>query len=215
MSRKRGYHQRCSLARALDVIGERWTMLLIRNLLAGPRRYKDLAADLPAMGTNLLASRLKHLEAHGLVEQALLPPPLSVKAYRLTEDGLALAPALAALAHWGMRLPPGESDAAWSPQWNALAFRARFRPETCLDRDEKYGFVIGDYHHTVHVHHGQMTYLETLREDAAFVLSAAAANFQAVFADGTLPLETALERGVLTLSGDRAAFVRCLATFAP
>lgn len=216
MTRKRGYHQRCSLARTLDVIGERWTMLIIRNLLAGPRRYKDLTADLPSMGTNLLAARLKHLEAHQLVVQTLLPPPLSVKAYQLTEHGRALAPALASLALWGMRLPPSQDpDDAWSPQWNALAFQARFRPEACQTRDEKYGFAIDDYHHTVHVDHGRMAFFETLREDCAFVLSCTASIFQAVFADGSLSLETALEGNDMVLNGDPAAFQRCLSIFSP
>src|SRR5215467_13817890 len=90
--RGRSYNQYCAVARGLDVIGERWTLLIIRDLLVGPKRYTDLLDGLPGIGTNLLAERLRDLEAAGLVERAVLPPPAGTTVYRLTADGAALEP---------------------------------------------------------------------------------------------------------------------------
>src|SRR5919108_1109967 len=97
----RSYHQYCAVARALDLIGDRWTLLLIRDLLLGPKRYKDLLEGLPGIGTNLLAHRLREMEEYGLVERATLPPPSGVAVYQLTPTGEGLAPALSAIGRWG------------------------------------------------------------------------------------------------------------------
>src|SRR5581483_3423202 len=87
---RRSYRQYCGVARALDVVGERWTLLIIRDLLLGPRRYKDLLEGLPGIGTNLLADRLKELERHGIVRRTVLPPPAGSTVYELTDLGSAL-----------------------------------------------------------------------------------------------------------------------------
>jgi DNA-binding HxlR family transcriptional regulator len=98
---RRSYDQYCPLSRALDVIGERWTVLIVRELLAGPRRYTDLHADLPGVSTDVLAARLKEMEQGGLVTRRRLPPPAAASVYELTPRGRALLPALTALAGWG------------------------------------------------------------------------------------------------------------------
>lgn len=98
---RRHYDQFCPIARALDVVGERWTLLIVRELLAGPRRYTDLHADLPGVSTDVLASRLKEMEREGLVTRRRLPPPGAASVYELTERGRALRPVLTALAEWG------------------------------------------------------------------------------------------------------------------
>src|SRR5690349_12744259 len=87
---RRSYQQFCGVARALDVVGERWTLLIVRNLLLGPRRYGDLLAELPGLTTNLLAKRLREMELVGLVEKRELPPPAASTVYALTADGAAL-----------------------------------------------------------------------------------------------------------------------------
>ena len=99
----RSYGQYCALAKALDVIGDRWTLLLVRDLLLGPKRYKDLLSGLPGIGTNLLADRLKELEATGLIERTVLPPPAGSTVYQLTETGQALEPVMVSLGRWGAR----------------------------------------------------------------------------------------------------------------
>ncbi|MFI9624145.1 winged helix-turn-helix transcriptional regulator [Streptomyces sp. NPDC052042] len=100
-SRRRSYDQFCATARSLDSVGDRWTLLIVRELLAGPRRYTDLHADLPGVSTDVLASRLKDMEQNGLVTRRRLPPPAAASVYELTERGRGLLPVLAALAEWG------------------------------------------------------------------------------------------------------------------
>lgn len=101
MSPRRSYDQYCSAARALDVVGDRWTLLIVRELLAGPRRYTDLHADLPGVSTDVLASRLKDMERDGLTTRRRLPPPGAAYVYELTGRGRELLPVLQALGRWG------------------------------------------------------------------------------------------------------------------
>ena len=102
MARK-SYDQYCGLARALDVIGERWTLLIVRNLFLGPRRYSDLMDELPGITTNLLAKRLAEMTKQGLVTKRTSAPPYSAKVYELTNEGATLEPAVHALGAWGGR----------------------------------------------------------------------------------------------------------------
>ncbi|MFF3728792.1 winged helix-turn-helix transcriptional regulator [Streptomyces sp. NPDC002476] len=99
--RRRSYDQFCATARSLDSVGDRWTLLIVRELLAGPRRYTDLHADLPGVSTDVLASRLKDMEQNGLATRRRLPPPAAASVYELTERGRGLLPVLSALAEWG------------------------------------------------------------------------------------------------------------------
>lgn len=101
MSPRRSYDQYCSAARALDVVGDRWTLLIVRELLAGPRRYTDLHADLPGVSTDVLASRLKDMERDGISTRRRLPPPGAAYVYELTRRGRELLPVLQALGEWG------------------------------------------------------------------------------------------------------------------
>jgi DNA-binding HxlR family transcriptional regulator len=101
MPPRRSYDQYCSAARALDVVGDRWTLLIVRELLAGPRRYTDLHADLPGVSTDVLASRLKDMERDGLATRRRLPPPGAAFVYELTARGGQLLPVLQALGEWG------------------------------------------------------------------------------------------------------------------
>jgi DNA-binding HxlR family transcriptional regulator len=105
------YDQYCPVAVTLDLVGERWTLLIIRELLGGPLRYTDLQAALKGIPPNLLADRLRDLEAHGLVEKQTLPPPAARTVFALTDDGRALDAVVRDLARWGLRrLDPPEPD---------------------------------------------------------------------------------------------------------
>ena len=117
MGEKRSYGQHCTVARALDAVGERWTLLLVRELSTGPKRFKDLLGGLPGIGTNLLAGRLKALEGEGIVRRATLPPPAGSNVYELTELGRGLEPVVVALSRWGARLldAPREDDELTCP----------------------------------------------------------------------------------------------------
>jgi DNA-binding HxlR family transcriptional regulator len=115
----RTYGQYCSVARALDVIGDRWTLLIVRELLIrGPSRYTDLQYGLPGIATNLLADRLRDLEAEGIVTKEVAPPPIATTLFRLTPRGEALDSVLAALGRWGAPLLAGPTgDAAFRSHW--------------------------------------------------------------------------------------------------
>jgi DNA-binding HxlR family transcriptional regulator len=112
------YGQTRPIARALDVVGERWSLLLVRELSLGPRRYRDLATGLPGIPSNLLAARLKDLQAAGVITRRTLPAPTDVTVYELTDAGRALQPALHELLDWGLRYGPEPSpDDVAQPGW--------------------------------------------------------------------------------------------------
>jgi DNA-binding HxlR family transcriptional regulator len=124
----RSYGQYCALARALDVVGDRWTLLIVRELFARECRYSDLRDALPGIATNLLADRLRQLKAEGVIESYDAPSPVRAKVYRLTPRGHELAPALRALVAWGAPLlVAGQADDAFQPQWLGLVVRILFR----------------------------------------------------------------------------------------
>src|SRR5260370_33076772 len=121
------YGQACAIARALDVVGERWSLLLVRELALGPRRYRDLATGLPGIPSNVLAARLKDLQAAGVITQRTLPAPTDVTVYELTDAGRALQPALIQLRDWGLRYAPEPSPGDAAQPGCALP-RAAARP---------------------------------------------------------------------------------------
>src|SRR3990170_3687429 len=111
-STKRTYDDACAAAHALDLIGERWALLVVRELLLGPKRFTDLKAGLPGASPNVLAQRLRDLEGVGIVRRRKLPPPAASRVYELTEWGLELEPAIISLGRWGARSPSKPCDAA-------------------------------------------------------------------------------------------------------
>jgi DNA-binding HxlR family transcriptional regulator len=131
--KRRSYRQYCGLARALDVVGERWTMLIIRNLLLGQLRYSDLLRGLPGITTNLLAKRLREMEQHGLVERVSGPGTDAGHAYRLTSLGAGLEPAVHALGRWGWKQmsAPAKGDHR-SFDFLMVALRRRYLGEATI-----------------------------------------------------------------------------------
>ena len=109
---RKSYDQYCPVAHALDLVGERWALLVVRELMRGPKRYTDLVEHLPGIGTNILASRLRALEEHGIVTKRTLPPPAASRVYELTEYGRGLRTVMRELALWGARSlgPPDEEE---------------------------------------------------------------------------------------------------------
>jgi DNA-binding HxlR family transcriptional regulator len=126
---RRAYDQYCALAKALDIVGERWTLLLIRELFAGPQRFSDLLQTLPGIGNGLLSTRLREMQEAGLIEVAELPPPAATRVYQLTQSGRQLDEAVTALGRWGASLlgPPG-SEHYHQPLWLLQSLAARTRP---------------------------------------------------------------------------------------
>jgi len=130
------YDQYCPMAHALDLVGERWALLVVRELIHGPKRYTDLAEHLPGIGTNILAARLKSLEEFGVITKRTLPPPAASKVYELTEYGLGLKTVLRELALWGARsLGPPSPDEDLYPGWlaNALELWASRAPHGSIE----------------------------------------------------------------------------------
>lgn len=124
----RTYGESCGIAHALDVIGERWAGLVVRELLLGPKRFTDLAADLPGASTSVLSDRLRELEVRGMVARRRAAPPARVQLYELTSWGARLGPILAALGDWGLGSPTFDPDLPMSDDAAALALRTYFVP---------------------------------------------------------------------------------------
>lgn len=123
------YDQYCPVAHALELVGERWSLLIVRELLTGPKRYTDLAGALPHIGTNVLAARLKELERCGIVGKRRLPPPTPAQVYELTPYGVALKPVMRELALWGIRsLGAPQDDDELAPGWLESALDTVFAP---------------------------------------------------------------------------------------
>lgn len=148
------YDQYCPVAHALGLVGERWSLLVVRELIQGPKRYTDLVDGLPGIGTNILAARLKDLEAGGIIQKTKLPPPAASTVYELTQCGHDLRPVLHELARWGARTlgppPAGALEPGWlrnaleitlSPVVTAgsLAFRVGDEEATVVDGESRPG----------------------------------------------------------------------------
>jgi DNA-binding HxlR family transcriptional regulator len=131
---ERSYNQFCGVARALDLIGERWALLVVRELALGPKRFTDLRQGLPGIATNVLSVRLRQLERDGVVTRRLLPPPAPAQIYQLTELGRELVPIMLALGRWGAGTMGARSpDQSIRGEWLALALKAFFDPEAAGD----------------------------------------------------------------------------------
>jgi DNA-binding HxlR family transcriptional regulator len=128
MAARRSYGDRCGIARALDFVGERWALLVVRELLLGPKRFTDLRTSLPHVGPDVLAQRLRELEDTEIVRRKTLPPPAGSRVYELTERGRELEPAILALGRWGSAAPFPAGDAGLGVDAFALALKTLFEP---------------------------------------------------------------------------------------
>src|ERR687892_1546441 len=126
MATLRTYGDGCAIARALDLVGERWALLVVRELLLGPKRYTDLRRGLPNASPNVLSQRLGELERAGIVRRRRLPPPAGSRVYELTDWGRELEDIVISLGRWSARSPSGLSDAPIGPDSMILALRSRF-----------------------------------------------------------------------------------------
>ncbi len=201
---QRTYNQYCATARTLDLVGERWTLLLVRELLTGPKRFGDLQKSLRGMGTGLLAARMKHLEREGLAHKVVLPPPARTPAYALTEAGAELAPAVLALARWGTRWVMGDRrpDETFHPGWAVLAMESCFDPAAAAGVRAIYEFRVDDEVFHVRVEDGKVEAAHGPAQRPDTVVGTTADTFLAL-AEGGLDLTTAVKDGTATVTGDR------------
>jgi DNA-binding HxlR family transcriptional regulator/putative sterol carrier protein len=200
----RSYGQACGLARALDLIGDRWTMLIARELLfLGPRRFTDLRAALPGMASNLLVQRLRSLEAAGLLMRERLPPPAASAVYRLTPMGQALEPIARELLRFGLRFLSDPSDEAQPirPELPLIAFRAGFRAEAARGVHDVYEFRFDTSTFQVHVDDGHLDIRAGSESRADLTVTTDLRTFAGIVYGRHTPLD-AMRAGRLAVSGN-------------
>lgn len=203
----RSYEDACATAHALDLLGERWALLVMRELMLGPRRFGDLRASLPAISANVLTQRLEGLEGAGVVRRRKLPPPASVQVYELTEWGLEAEPILLSLGKWAVRSPRHDPTLPLSPVALMLSFRAKFEAGKARGLDISMAFRFGAESFSVGVMNGVLITErgEPRRTDAVVSGSPSAI---AGLAYGKLPLAELEQQGALEIAGERAALQR-------
>ena len=203
------YDQYCPVAHALCAIGERWSLLVVRELLMGPKRYTDLAAGLPGVSTNILAARLRDLEEGGIVQKRRLPPPAASTVYELTDYGMQLEEVVYAMARWGVRTlgPPGPDDEL-EPDWGLNAFPALFNPTAANGMSGTYALRISDHVFTISLVDGRVSVDLAIDPEADLEAVLDIDTFFGL-ASGDLAPTDAVEQGLVELRGD----LECLERF--
>lgn len=209
---QRSYRQRCGLALSLDLLGERWTLLVLRELIRGPKRFKDLQQALDGIGPNLLSARLKSLEQAGIAERVTLPAPTSAPAYQLTERGRSLQPILEDLALWGFGLMPPldeREELTTRAVWAAMTMQATMDRSPDPPPAGIYAFEIGDERFWLAVRDGE----SDLRDGEPPIAPDATLETEI---DGFLGLATGsigVDDQAIEIDGDRVLLRSLLETF--
>jgi DNA-binding HxlR family transcriptional regulator/putative sterol carrier protein len=202
------YQQYCALARALDVAGDRWTLLIVREVAPGPRRFTDLVDGLPGISRKLLTERLRALERDGVIARQELPPPAARQVYELTDDGRDLAQAMAPLIAWGARrLGDRKPTESFRARWPAVPMAGLADREAAKNVRESYQYLVGSsaFHFTVddgsiRVHDGEA-------EDPAVVVTTDEETW-ADIVSGKITTSSAAATGALSIAGDPQAWKR-------
>jgi DNA-binding HxlR family transcriptional regulator len=201
----RTYGQYCGLSRAVEILGERWGLLIVRDLLIGPKRFTDLQRGLPGIPSNVLTSRLKELEKSGVVRRRVLPRPAGSVVYELTEYGSELEEAVVCFGRWGAKsLGEPRPDEIVTPDSIAMALRSTFRPEACQGVRANYELRLGDVVVHARVHDGSIEAATGRLPDADLVIEAGP-GIRALMA-GEITAGQAIEQGVARVSGKRQLF---------
>jgi DNA-binding HxlR family transcriptional regulator/putative sterol carrier protein len=213
MATKRSYGEACRFAHALDVVGERWGLMVVRELLLGPKRFTDLREGLPRASTNILAERLRELEARGVVRRRKLPPPYGASVYELTEWGQELEPVVTQLGAWGARSPfPPDSELRIGADSIVLALRSLFDPGVAAGLDASYELRLDDERFAVLVADGELDLTRGTVEQPDAAIAAEPEALAAVLS-GEMSVDAALASGGLEIAGSRRAAERFLRLF--
>jgi DNA-binding HxlR family transcriptional regulator len=212
MSSKRTYGDRCGVARALDLVGERWSLLVVRELLLGPKRFTDLRAGLPNMGPDVLSQRLRDLEAIGVVRRAKLPPPAGSQVYELTEWGHELEPVVLGLGAWGSRAPFPPGDARLGVDSAVLALQTLFDPAAAGSLEQEVELRLGDDRFRARIADGALSVARGSAREPAAIIETDPATLSRVLWHGRR-IAAAQRSGDLRIEGDRSAARRFLALF--
>lgn len=200
---KRRYDDACAATHGIDIIGERWALPIMRELMLGPRRFGEVRKSLPAISANVLTQRLGDLEAAGIVRRTRLPPPASVQVYGLTEWGQQAGPVFQALGRWAARSPLHDPTKPFSPVSLMLSLRTMIDVAAAGDLVLRLGFRYGDetFHWTID--HGAVALGRGLPPDPHIVFGGETGGVAALVYAG-VPLDALEADGLITIEGDRA-----------
>jgi DNA-binding HxlR family transcriptional regulator len=196
---KRRYDDACGLAHALDLMGERWAMLVLRELAYGPRRFSELKAALHGISANVLTQRLTALERRGLVRKTRLPPPASVQVYEATQWGLEAVPIIASLGRWAARSPLHDPTLPMSHVSVIMSFETLISPERAAGLDARIGFRLGEASYVTIVRGGRLEVKRGEVEDCDVVFTGSPTEIVAVIHGGA-PFETIRVEGDMELA---------------
>jgi DNA-binding HxlR family transcriptional regulator len=214
MAGMRTYGDACKTAHALDLVGERWALLVVRELLLGPKRFTDLRAGLPKASPDVLAQRLRELERAGVLRRRKLGPPVGSFVYELTAWGRELEPVVIALGRWGSRSPLASDDLEMSVDAHAIALKADFDPKAAEGLDATYELRLGDQPFRVAVTDGDIDVSRGEPEDPDAVIETEPATLAEVLW-GEDSLAGAQRSGAVKLDGSKALAKRFFGLFPP
>lgn len=212
MPARRTYEDSCGIARALDTVGERWALLVARELLFGPKRFSDLRTGLPRIGPDMLVQRLRELEEAGVVRRRTLPPPAASRVYELTEWGLELAPVLVALGRWGSRASLPDGPPALSADAAIVALQTTFDPAAARGLSDTYELHLAEQVFSLRVCNGGIEVSRGAAGAPAAVIQTDTATLAAVLWHGVDAGE-AIASGAWTVAGDPAAAAQLATLF--
>jgi DNA-binding HxlR family transcriptional regulator len=193
--------QYCSVAHALDLVGERWALLVVRELILGAKRFRELHEGLPAVSTNVLSNRLKELETTGIIRRRLLPRPATGTVYELTEYGRELEDIVVALGRWGAKsIEARSAEQAFKPEWFAIALLGSFRPESASRVRAAYELRLDGAVFHLRVDRGRLQHGRGPAKDADLIIETDSESLFALLA-GRLSAADAVEAGVVKISG--------------
>ena len=212
-ARERWYEDACATAHALDLLGERWSLLVVRELMFGPKRFGDLRASLPGISANILTQRLETLEAAGVLAKRKLPPPAAVQVYELTAWGYEAEPIFQTLGRWAARSPAHDPTLPFGAASLLLSMRTMLDPVRAGDLDKTIGLRLGEERFRGHLAKGALGFERGATDGADLVLEGAPALLAAVIYGGQ-PLAVPEAAGLLRIGGDRA-FAETFVTLFP
>jgi DNA-binding HxlR family transcriptional regulator len=209
---RRKYAEGCAVSHALDLIGERWALVVVRELLLGPKRFTDLRAGMPGASPDVLAQRLRELQEAGVVRQHKLPPPAGSQVYELTDWGAELEPVVTHLGRWGSHSPSMPYDADRSIDSLVLSLRALFDRRAAQGFNATIALRLGENHFSIKIADGQLQLARGEAEQATATLDTNPQTLAALLYGGR-PLDDVLRTGEVTIAGEAAVAARFLRLF--
>jgi DNA-binding HxlR family transcriptional regulator len=209
---KRSYDDGCAMAHALDLVGERWALLVVRELMLGPKRFTDLRASLPGISANVLTQRLEELEAVSILERRKLPPPIAAWVYQLTDWGMDLEPIVKSIGKWAARSPFISGDAHMSVNSVVLSLRTMFNSEVAGDFKAKLQLRLSGEPFRTTIADGEIEVVRGESEKPDATLDGTSDAIAALIYGGR-DLDKAVRAGELKVSGDVAKLKRFATLF--